>query len=149
MLKFKYGLEADEPTARDTTRDFTMLASTWALVYGLTLIVQDRSIWAYPAYNLASAVPGSPPTWGYILCIGGLLMFAGMHFGIRRVMSAGTWICLLWHFSFVVTLSQAVWNDDLSASPLVNYAVAFVAYGLLVITYRGKNAVRNAPQAGD
>lgn len=63
-------------------------------------------------------------------------------------MRYGAWTCLIWHFFFVVSLSRAVIDDDLSLSPVVNYAVAFVAYGILIVTYRRKNAIRYTSQKG-
>lgn len=123
-----------------------MLAATWAVGYGLSLILQDRGIWASAVYDTARLVPGSPPSWGIILSVGGLMMFVGMHLGRRGLMRYGAWIGLLWHFFFVVSLSKEVIEGDMSMSPVVNYTVAFVAYAILIVTYRGKNAIRHASQ---
>jgi len=144
MPRWRWGLDADAETNRQSTQDWTMLGATWAIVYGMSLIVQDSSIWAASTYDTAKILPCSPTSWGVILTLGGLFMFIGMFFGKSLFMTSGAMICALWNLFFGISLGKAFLHDGLSFSPLSTYFALMGAYIVCFLTYRRRNAIRRS-----
>lgn len=140
MSGFRYRLQPDDITARDTVQDLTMLFATGALVFGLFLLTQPNSIWNLDVYDSAKTLPGSPDSWGAILMTGSILMFAGMWFGRRYLMLLGTMVAAAWNFFFALALLPAAIDGKIGYSSVGVYVVIFLVHVIIFVTYRKGNA---------
>lgn len=118
-----------------------MALATYNVAGGLFLTFQDRDIWGLPVYDTAKELPGSPPSWGVLMFLAGLMIFAGMGMGKHVVLKCGAALGGLWNFFFAITLADEVYKGSIGAQPIVLYGFLVLGHIIVFYTYKGSNAL--------
>ena len=141
LFGVKYHLEPDELSAKAYSQDSLMLYATWGIFFGLSLIVQPDSVWAFGYYDTAKYVPYSPDSWGAFAIIGGLAAIIGMLSGRNKFCIFGCGVISVWNFFFAFSfLREALFGSrEYGFSPAITYAFMCLWGVTLVSTYRKRN----------
>lgn len=59
------------------------LIGIWAIVHGILTCLGGIAKWTSPAYDVVKLIPGSPYTWGIILCVGGMFTLSASLLGVE------------------------------------------------------------------
>lgn len=149
-MGYKFRLVPDSISAQETTQDVTMLAATWAVLYGIVTVIGGEPIWRIPAYDTALLVPYSPESWAFVLIAIGLSIFVAMHIGNRKLMFTGLFLGGAWNLFFAMSFFIEWWDthrgngpsDGIGLGPTVTYLFISGVFLLRVNTYRSKNAAK-------
>lgn len=145
-MKFKYRLQPDDITVRDTVQDTTMWLATWCVAYGLVTFIGGEPFWSQPSYRTALQVPYSPESWAVVLVAVGVGMFTAMWIGQTRLMSYSLFLGMLWNFFFAYSFANEFYQTakgdgpSVGIGPAVTYAFITGVFALRISTYRKKNA---------
>lgn len=122
----------------------------FAILQGLNIIFSDIDRWGADSFVYVMAVPGAPPTWGYVLVFGGALATVGGIFGKFWIITAGCWVCCTWSLFFSsVFLKAAI--DDAQASSLgfITYLGIALLFAGLAAVFNTSRKVNNAAERGN
>lgn len=114
----------------------------FAILQGLNIIFSDVDRWGADSFVYVMAVPGAPPTWGYVLIFGGGLATIGGLTGRLVLLSFGCWVCSAWSVFFAGVFGKAA-MDDAQASTLG--LLTYLCFGVL---FAGLAAIFNTSRKG-
>lgn len=140
----------NEPTISPRVAQYSVLftsrlLSFFALLQGLSIILGGESRWSSRAFAVALLFPGSPPSWGVVLGVGGIASLIGSYAGKHRLITIGHFICSAWSVFLCLSFALAAFLDELaSITGVWAYAFMAVAYALFGVTY--KEARKSAVQ---
>jgi hypothetical protein len=126
------------------------LLSLFAILQGVFIVLTEPSRWASPGFTYALAVPGAPPTWGWVILLAGLVSAYGgiLHKLIYIVI--GFYASAVWSFFFAGVFGKAFMDIPSSSGlGLIIFAILGVMYAGMAEVYRNTRKAYNATDRGD
>jgi hypothetical protein len=104
-----------------------------ALAFGIAIIgshlESGQERWSASAWSFALEVPGSPATWGVIICTAGVLIFTRW----RRI---GYWAAFLWFCALCFASGLALAEDVFSGSLHAVNPLSVITWTVFASMYR-------------
>lgn len=128
----------------------TRILHVFAILQGLNILLSDPARWSSDSFIHALAVPGAPPTWGYVLLFGGVLATYGGIFSRLWALEAGSYICSAWSFFFGLVFMTAALNDaEASSLGALTYATFGIMFAGIAIVFKQSRKANSAANTGD
>lgn len=115
----------------------TRLTATFAILQGIAIIVGGPERWRGLSFQIALMVPGSPPTWGYLILVAGIVAAVGTFTGSMRAVSYSMFIATAWSGMFAITfIIGAILHGESALTAIVTYSMIAIWFAILGVVYR-------------